>query len=193
MVFATLWASLMSPMFVHEWAAESGLMKYAGTWQNNAGFFALHDRFWEWALPKLGGVAWYNHRVTRVVTAELVLLWVVILAWRPIRDGADLCRRSLWVVAGPFLVGPTQFPWYFTWLVPLLAIQPVWPLLLYSALLPLYYFHYSHPWVLWLEHGPVWMMLLVLALRSFPFRTRSQPGSVTTAVHDVRTTRIATQ
>jgi hypothetical protein len=194
MAFAALWASLMAPMFIHEWAANSGLMKYAETWQNNAGFFMLHDRFWEWALPKLGGVAWYNHRVTRVVTAEFVLLWVVILAWRPIRDGADLCRRSLWGVAGLFLLGPTQFPWYFSWLVPLLAIWPVWPLLLYSALLPLYYLHYNHQWVLWFEHGLVWMLLLVAAIRLCRRKACSEPDSVTTAAtEDVHTMRITTQ
>jgi hypothetical protein len=193
-VFVAVWAAMMSPMFFCEGAPQSGLTRYAEAWQNNAGFFALHHRFWEWALPRLGSEAWRSQLVTRWVTVGLVVLWVGVLIVRPIRDGSDLCRRSLWAVAGPYLVSPTQFPWYYTWLVPLLAVRTAWPLLLYTALLPLYYVQYTHPWVLWLEHGPVWLMLILVALRFSLRSKRSEPGSVgTTVTEDVGTMRTVTQ
>jgi hypothetical protein len=43
---------------------------------------------------------------------------------------------------------------------------PSRPILLYTALMPLYYLQYPHQWILFLEHGPVWVALAALAMMS---------------------------
>ena len=82
-----------------------------------------------------------------------------------------------------FLLSPVQFPWYFLWVLPLLALRPVPGLLLATVTLPLYYaaFYFLARdtyavftgvivWFIWV---PVWAMLLfdVRLLKSF----RNQP------------------
>ena len=83
--------------------------------------------------------------------------------------GLDLCRRCLVIVAAAFLLSPTQFPWYFLWMAPLLAIGPNWALLSLTCLMPLYYlrFHFLgrdmvdtfDNGVVWLQFAPVWCLL----------------------------------
>ena len=87
---------------------------------------------------------------------------LAVLGWtlrRPWQDTRSLVGRHLWLVGVLLLVSPTQFPWYFVWLVPLLSLRLYRPALLYTATLPLYYYSYQHPWVIWIEHAPplIWM------------------------------------
>ena len=68
-----------------------------------------------------------------------------------------------------FLLSPTQFPWYYLWLMPFLPLHPHPALVFYAALLPLYYLrplfehHELAGWfdqgVVWIEHGPVILWL----------------------------------
>lgn len=62
-------------------------------------------------------------------------------------------------VGGLFVLSPTQFAWYYTWVLPFLVLAPARALVLYTALLPLYHLHYDYPWVVWIEHLPVWMLI----------------------------------
>jgi len=166
---------LLAPMLMVERAATdptaSGLVRYAEAWQNNAAFYALHHGVWERALPIFGIEAWESQEYARRATVLLFALLVVALIWRPIVDGRDLCRRAMWIVAALFLIGPTQFPWYFLWVVPLIAVgvdrhaRPSWALLAAVALLPMYHFQYVAPWTLWVQHAPIWIWLGVDALR----------------------------
>ncbi|MCH7595822.1 MAG: hypothetical protein IID35_04605 [Planctomycetes bacterium] len=61
-------------------------------------------------------------------------------------------------VAALFLLGPTQFPWYYLWMLPLLCVRLSFGLLLYTVTLPLYYVHYEYRWVLWVEYLPIWVV-----------------------------------
>jgi hypothetical protein len=81
-------------------------------------------------------------------------------------------KTALVTVTGALvLVSPTQFPWYFLWLLPLLALEPVWPLLAMTVTLPLYYLRFYYLGVdevryfdnviVWLEWVPVWVALLI--------------------------------
>ena len=86
-------------------------------------------------------------------------------------------------MAALFLISPTQFPWYYTWLLPFLAVVPkfslvlltlqlslYFSLLLLTSLLPLYYLRfYLEPrglmdifnnYVVWIEFVPVWVLIV---------------------------------
>jgi hypothetical protein len=74
------------------------------------------------------------------------------------------------LVAALFLLSPTQFPWYFTWIAPPLVLAPSRALLLLTFTLPLYYLKFYldargqvqlfHHGIVWLEYIPVWLLLL---------------------------------
>ena len=90
--------------------------------------------------------------------------------WRSASSSFDLCEKCLWIVAALFLLSPTEFPWYYVWVMPFLAIRPRWSLLLLAVLLPIYYlrFYYSARGeagffdnvLVWVEYVPVWALLI---------------------------------
>jgi len=184
---------LLAPMLLVERAAidpaASGLVRYAEAWQNNAAFYALHHGIWARLLPIVGIEAWQSQEYARRATVILFALLVVVVIWRPIVDGRDLCRRSMWIVAAMFLIAPTQFPWYFLWVVPLIAIgvdrhgRPSWALLAAVALLPIYHLQGVAPWTLWVQHAPIWIWLGVDALRG---ARDEAAGRALRATHDDR-------
>ena len=97
----------------------------------------------------------------------ILIVLSVMLKSKP--EPASLLRGSFICIAALFLLSPTQFPWYFLWVAPLLPLFPVRGLLLAVVTLPLYYayFHleprgagsaqtYYVVWLVWL---PVWALL----------------------------------
>jgi hypothetical protein len=57
------------------------------------------------------------------LTALVTLALGIAVCRRP----AAPARRALWLVGGYLLATPSLFPWYATWMVPLLAVHPLWP------------------------------------------------------------------
>jgi len=153
-------ACVVWPILAGSQADEGGLTSFARLWHSNEGFFAI----WSYAagvlLPRFSIHGDDIERCARLGVALLVGCWAVFCAIRPIRDGAEMVSRILGVVAAIFLLGPTQFPWYSLWMLPLFCIRMNPALLLYSVTLPLYYLQYEHPFVLWIEHLPVWIALV---------------------------------
>ena len=155
-VFICLASAILLPMFVgHGGNAPSGTAAYARAWENNDGLYRL--QVWLWQQSWLAG---YAHLAARVMTVAAMLLWLAWLARKPLSGAIELSNAFMLAVAGLFLLSPTEFPWYYAWLVPLLAIHPVFPLLLYTVLMPLYHLHYAEPAWVWAEHLPVWGLLI---------------------------------
>ena len=69
----------------------------------------------------------------------LVLGLTLGLALRQRRPGEDLAVGALVLSAAIFYLSPAQFPWYTVWFLPLAAVLRCWPLLLASAVIPVYY------------------------------------------------------
>jgi hypothetical protein len=57
-------------------------------------------------------------------------------------DSQALLDGLRWVTVGLFVLSPAQFPWYFTWVIPLTCFRPglAWALL--PGLLTLYYTYF---------------------------------------------------
>jgi hypothetical protein len=108
--------------------------------------------------------------VTRAFVAVILVLVTAILVKRDDHRPAMIARRFLYFIAALYLLSPTQFPWYWIWMLPFLALQPRTSLLLFTALLPLYYlrFHFvgrdmvevHDNGIVWLEFVPVWCLLV---------------------------------
>ncbi len=154
-LFGLLWA----PMLLLMRGENSGFVAYTGTWQNNDGFFRAGVWFTEHVLSIMDQEPWASQRIMRWVTASLICVIVLWQCRSLAKDGRDLARRCLFIVSAIFLLSPTQFPWYWLWCLPLLTVRPYPPLLIYTALLPLYHIQNQTSAVLWMQHVPVWGML----------------------------------
>lgn len=171
-----LGAVLWLPVLLAPHGESSGFLAYGRGWQNNDGFFRAGIWLTERALTAAHVEPWHSHTIMRLTSAALlggVFLWQ--LRMRP-GDGASLLNRCLFIVGAIFLLSPTQFPWYWLWCLPFLTLRPSLPLLLYVALLPIYYVQDQlvYPLSHWLQHAPVWALLVIAAARKLRvYRARS--------------------
>ena len=167
--FVAIAGALLAGMRAGLTGSASGLLAYAGGWEmNDALFLALH-----WAVQQFGALAGLDAQWSAIASRGLVALALVIICLALSRHRAasaqEACMRWLILIAALFLLSPTQFPWYYTWVVPFLALTPRFSLALMSALLPLYYLrfaldargqaHWFDHGVVWLEHAPVWVLI----------------------------------
>jgi len=168
--FGLLTGALFVPAVLGRLDPSSGFVAYTREWEMNDGLFVFFLWGARFGLKSVGLNPGHAQLVARVVVLGLLAAWIARLAWREADDPADLCQRCLFAVAALFLLSPTQFPWYYVWLVPLLAIRPRACLLLYTALLPLYYLRFYFDnlghvdvfdyGVVWVEHAPVCCLLI---------------------------------
>lgn len=170
LVFVLLVAILSVPVLDAGLDPSAGFVAYGRAWEKNDALFMIVAWLVQHALVLLGGPGYHGDSLARALIGTLL----VVLSFWVNREGAaggtGLCRRALIVVAGLFLLLPAQFPWYYVWLVPFLAIFPRYSLLLLTALLPLYYLRFYFDargqvdlfdyGIVWMEYVPVWALLL---------------------------------
>lgn len=157
----------------------SGFSAYGERWEMNDALFMIFAK----ATEITGGILGLGEDGQGMLARGSVFL--VLLAWmgwwstRPIASQQEVCDRIVLVIAAMFMLSPTQFPWYYLWIVPFLALSPRPSMLILSAMLPMYYlkFYFSaqdrvllfHNGVVWLEYAPVFVLAL------WEWRTRWSP------------------
>ena len=164
-LFSFLSLMLLLPVYLGGFDWNSGFMAYGRQWEmNDALFMAL-----TW------GVAWFAKLVpatfsvlptqvdaaARIFTLLILGAWIAWLSRHEPAEPAEFWERSLLIAAALVLLSPTQFPWYYLWVLPLLVIKPRFSLLLLGALLPLYYLRFYYAardnvgvfdyYIVWLE------------------------------------------
>jgi hypothetical protein len=117
----------------------------------------------------------FTHLLARAVVACLLVAVVFFMIRKDPVDNHALAGRFLIPTALMFFLSPTQFPWYFLWLLPFLALRTSFALLLLTALLPIYYLRFYFEarqatdffddWIVWLQYVPVWLFLIYETLR----------------------------
>ena len=163
-------AAMFAPIYAGGLDSDSGFAAYGKRWEVNDVIFmgiVWGARFF---LKIAGMGAGYSQLVARCVVVLLLAAWFAWLARNDITDGVDLCGRCMLGVAAIFLLSPAQFPWYFIWLIPFLAIRPRLSLLLLTVLLPLYYLRFYFAardkvavfdyGIVWIEYIPVCCLLV---------------------------------
>ncbi|GAB4342758.1 MAG: hypothetical protein Kow0099_20560 [Candidatus Abyssubacteria bacterium] len=173
--FGVVMALMCVPIYFGGLDDNSGFTAYGRMWEMNDALYML----FLWGVKFLGrGIELGSHGahlITRLIVGTIVVLWTLWLSRRPVINAGDLSERCLLVVAAVFLLSPTQYPWYYVWMLPFLAIRPRLSLLLLTALLPLYYLRFrlvalekvgmfDHG-VVWLEYAPVWILLIRETIR----------------------------
>ncbi len=147
----------------------SGLTAYASKWKTNSAMFLMLDGLAGQALDILRIEALSSGLLARLA---IVLAMGALVVWQcrtAAGDAQAIVRKALIITGAMFLLSPAQFPWYYLWVLPLLALVPVRGLLVLTATLPLYYtaFYflsnqtyevYSERliWLIWL---PAWGLL----------------------------------
>ena len=143
---------------------------YSRRWEMNDALFMLIHRAAELVVRGFGAGGIEVQTAARVGSGLMVAGCTCWIVRKDVRNAAETARRFLLVIAALFLLSPTQFPWYFLWMLPFLALRPRLSLLLLTALLPLYYgrsyldargLAQIHDYgIVWLEFLPVWLLLL---------------------------------
>jgi len=156
-------AALLAPIALTKLDGSSGFVAYGSKWQANDALF----RGLEWLCLHAAAVLDLTEATGKLIARALAfaaLLGVVAYVnKRPVDGAADMSWRVFVTVTALYLLSPTQFPWYYVWLAPLLPLFPVSGLLLLTMTLPLYYayfylaprdmehlFHYGVVLIIWL-------------------------------------------
>lgn len=169
-LFMLMTAVLFVPVYAAHLDSSSGFVAYSQSWENNSFAFKGVLTSTETVLATFGFHPGYGQIVARIVMVVLALCWIMYVIKPDINGPQDIIRRSVRIVAALFLLSPTQFPWYFAWFVPLLALQFQLSLILYTVLLPLYYTRFYldtmgaidifNRGIVVLEHLPVWVLFI---------------------------------
>lgn len=169
-LFGLLSSVLFLPIYTAGLDSSSGLMAYSHHWEMNDALFMLCVRAAQIVLKCMGIHPGHGQFVVRIFVPAILAVWILWVVRRNLRGPVDCRERGLLIVAALFLLSPTQFPWYYVWMVPFLALRPRPSLLLLTVLLPLYYlrfYFYAHHRVeisdhgiVWLEYVPVWCLLI---------------------------------
>jgi alpha-1,6-mannosyltransferase len=171
LIIVIILGGLFVPLYMSGLDQSSGFIAYGERWQNNDSIFRGLILISEVTLDALGYQTFHKYAFARVLVASLIVLWIIFITFSNRYRDVDLYKKSLFIIAFVFLVSPTQFPWYYTWLLPLLVVAPRFSLLLPTLLLPLYYLrYYLEPMgrielftdvVVWIEFVPVWILILI--------------------------------
>jgi hypothetical protein len=148
---------LFIPVLVSNLDESLGFVRYAERWVNNAAVYTLF-RDAIYYLTNLIGV--HINILPRIaITLVYIIILYFILKSEPTNKNHFL-EKALLVVAILYLISPTQFPWYYAWMVPILVFRPKVSLLFYAVLLPLYQLNYLSPVLIYIQHLPVIALLI---------------------------------
>lgn len=164
-VFGLTAAVMLLPVYLAGLGDSSGFVRYSLVWEMNDALYMLF--LWIFRFFFRSGES--AHLMTRGFIVIMLSAWVVFTIRKNVAHDEDFFKRALLVVAALFLLSPTQFPWYYVWILPFLMVYPVLPLLLLTVLLNLYYLRfyfsarglvtYFDYGIVWIEFVPVWILI----------------------------------
>ncbi len=169
-IFSLSTLVLLLPMIYSYFYQTSGIEAYSRSWQNNDLFFRIILVVTEFILPLIGYHSGHGQFLSRILIVLILIIVVLYFNRVKAKDNLDYIKKSLVIISFAFFLSPTQFPWYYLWLLPFLTIIPYKPLLLLTVLMPLYYLRYYfeprgqydlyYDFIVWLEYLPVLSWIL---------------------------------
>ena len=169
-LFTLLSGAIFFPVFRGGLGESSGFTAYSQNWEMNDALFMLILSVSKAAASGFGYEPDHGKLLARLLIGVALGALIVWTMRKKSATGSQFCENCLIIVAALFLLSPAQFPWYFIWLIPFLALRPRRSLLLLTMLAPLYYlrFYFSargnvkvfDQGIVWIEYAPVWLLLL---------------------------------
>ncbi len=160
---------LFAPLYLSGLESDAGIVAYLRSWENNDSAFKLLLWSVEFFLRLLHIHPGHGQFVARLTLPFLVGVWIFYVLRKPALEPGGLFDRGVLIVGGLFLIIPTQFPWYYVWLIPMLPLSPRMPFLILTMLLPLYYLgyyfaprggdFYREYIIPWAEFLPAWVLI----------------------------------
>ena len=150
--FLTIVFILFIPVFASNLDESLGFVRYAERWINNSAIYPLFRDVVSYVI-NLAGV--HFNILPRIAIAALYIVFVFFILRKETKSQDQFLEKALLIIAVLYFLSPTQFPWYFTWMVPLLVFRAKLSLLLYAVLLPLYQLNYLSPVLVYIQHLPV--------------------------------------
>jgi len=151
---------ILLPIIVTKLDNSLGFVTYSKNWTNNESVFRLINIL----IKQFISLFNINYHCSLCIARWVVIIIysIVILLFLKTKenDNNDTIRKLFYLVAIMFLLSPTQFPWYYTWVLPLLVFSPRLSFVAYVILLPLYQLKYSWPIFIWVEHIPILMLFI---------------------------------
>lgn len=160
-VFAGLVLVLFIPVLLSKLDDTLGFIKYAGNWINNAAIYTMFQWFIQETISFLHISVSCLSCINRWGIFIIYLFIGAIILRKTHQNKLQFFHKGLLLIAVLYLISPTQFPWYYTWMVPLLAVRPKASLLLYPMLLPLYQLNYLSDYIIYIEHLPILILFLL--------------------------------
>ena len=143
---------------------DAGIVAYSGSWRISAPLYGMI----EMTIAFVTSDTWSAPPLARLLIAILVVVLILYLACQPRFDQHDLVPGVILIVTAIIFLSPAVYPWYLTWLLPLLALKPQPALLLLTVTAPLYYtrFYYGSRgayeifelYIVWCLWVPVWSL-----------------------------------
>ncbi len=160
---------LFLPIVITGVDESSGFNAYGNRWQLNDAAFKIFLGISYVFLKITGQPTWEAYALARKIVLLVSAGWIIYITLQKTDEPRRIVDQCLIIIAAIYLISPTQFPWYVVWLIPFLALNPRRPLLLLTAMLPIYYFRYYFEaigrvelfdyFIVWLEFGPVWFYI----------------------------------
>ena len=154
---------------------DSGFLAYAGIWEMNDALFMAIRWGVQRAVDLFSLGSEHVAMTTRVGVGLLTALVASLVSLRARVEDHSVVFAFLLITACVFALSPTQFPWYYTWVVAFLVLRSCFALVLLTPLLSLYYTRFYFDardqvdWfdfgVVWLEYIPVWLAILWQGVR----------------------------
>lgn len=133
---------LLLPQLANNMDPQAGLISYSQNWRTNSFIFGVVEdsliSIQQTGLPFFGE----PEKIARYLVAGIMGWLLLVLVRNPWQSFEQLNWQCLCCISWLFLLSPTGYPWYLIWFLPFLAMRPYMPLLLLTALLPLYDLRY---------------------------------------------------
>jgi len=163
-IFAAIVLVLFIPVLTTTIDSELGFVIYADKWINNAAFYTI----FQWVIQQVVQVFPFTgvclSCINRIGIVLLFTCIAILIYKKPANNLIQQLNKGILVVAVLYLIGPTQFPWYYTWVVPMMIVRPKISFLLYVVLLPLYQLNYLSGYFIYIQHIPI-LILFILEAR----------------------------
>lgn len=143
--------------------SHSGFTAYTEYWEMNDALFMGILKATELATNTLDLSTSQFNLLARAFVALVILAWIFFLQRRSHDKSGDFLNHLVLATGLLFMLSPTQFPWYYIWLLPLLALSPRPSYLILTVTLPLYYLKFyfvAHGNDNVFHHGIVWIEFL---------------------------------
>lgn len=167
LLFAVVVVLIFTPVLLGKLDSSSGFIAYSKSWENNSSFFRIILAGFQLMLNAVDIHPGHAQSYARTFILGLLSFWILfVVFWN---KSENVYNKSLLIIAAAFLISPTQFPWYYTWVILFLSITPHISLLSLTALLPFYYLRYHFEAIgnpeffsniiVWIEFVPVWIFI----------------------------------